>query len=239
MLRRWNWPLFCVESIYCQRCVQLAIWYCDVWNRSVATCQTCAHSFVAVCCRVLPRVAVCYSVLQCAALCCSVLHCVAVRCSVLQCVAVRCSVFQCVAACRMPAHSFVGIQILALSHERMMPLLHTCDVTPSYVRHASFICEMWLIHTWGMIYSLVRHASFIRVTCLIHMCVMTPSYVWHMWDTNHSYVWHDSFICITWLIRTCGWTVHMFCIILFSVNISETPHLRLLSHMATLWQVQI
>jgi len=161
---------------------------------------------------------------------------------VLHCVALRCSVLQCVAACRMSAHSFVGIQILALSHERIMPLLHTCDVTPSYVRHASFICEMWLIHTWGMIHSHVRHASFIRVTCLIHMCAMTPSYVWHdssicetriihICDMTHLNVWHDSFervvdpfICVIKLI--------------FTWNISETPHPRLRSHMATLWQVQ-
>ena len=73
------------------------------------------HSWVALCCMVLPCVAVCYSVLQCVAVCCSVLQCVAVCCIVvctpiriapmlefvsvwrivLQCVAVHCSLMQC------------------------------------------------------------------------------------------------------------------------------------------------
>ena len=50
----------------------------------------------------------------------------------------------------------------------MTRLIHTCEITHSYMRHDSFICVTWLIH--------------MCVTLLIHICDMT-----------HSYVWHDSF----------------------------------------------
>jgi len=108
-------------------------------------------------------------------------------------------------------------------------LIHTCDMTRSYVWQDSFVCVTCLIHTCDMARSYVWHDSFIRVTWLIHMCDMSHSYVWydsftcvtwlihmcdmtHMCDTTHSYVWHDSyvrhdpFICVTRLIHMCDMT---------------------------------
>ena len=67
--------------------------------------------------------------------------------------------------------------------------IRMCDMTHSYLWHASFICVTWLIHISDMPHSYVWHDSFISLTCLIHMCDMT-----------HSYLWHASFICVTWLI---------------------------------------
>ena len=89
-------------------------------------------------------------------------------------------------------------------------LIHTCDMTHSYVWHDSFICVTWLIHTCDMTHSYVWHDSFICVTWLIHMCGRTHSYVWHDWficvaglihmcDMTHSYVRHDSSI-LFWAI---------------------------------------
>ena len=81
-------------------------------------------------------------------------------------------------------------------------LVHMWDMTRSYVRRDSFICEPWLVHTWDMTRPYVRHVSLIRETWLTHMQDMTRSYVRHdahTWDMTRSYVRHDSFICATWL----------------------------------------
>ena len=66
-------------------------------------------------------------------------------------------------------------------------LIHVCDMTHSYVWHASFICVTWLIYMRDM---------------LIHMCDMPHSYVWHA----HSYMWRDSFLCVACLIYVCDMT---------------------------------
>jgi len=66
--------------------------------------------------------------------------------------------------------------------------------------HDLFICVIWLIHTCDMTHSYVWYDSFIRVTWLIHMCDMTRSHEQQIhygtWlirecDTTHSYVLHD------------------------------------------------
>ena len=97
-------------------------------------------------------------------------------------------------------------------------LIHTCNMTYSYVWHDAFI------HVTGT-HSHVRHDSFICVTGLAHMCDMTHSYAWQdlhfghatlknvafstiQTGVTHSYVWHVSFIRVTWLIHTCDMT-HM------------------------------
>jgi len=97
-------------------------------------------------------------------------------------------------------------------------LLHSCDMTNSYVWHASFrphvrqdlsICviscrdvthsDMWY-DTFRVWYgTFPENVLFIWVTRLIHMSDMT-----------YSYEWHDLFIWVTWLMCTCdmtGWYV--------------------------------
>jgi len=92
-------------------------------------------------------------------------------------------------------------------------LIHTCNMTQSYVRHDlymyvynldaytyhpawqdSFIRATWLIHMRDMTYMCVQHKSQCLhpppcVTRLIHTC-----------DVTHSCVWHDPFTCVTWSI---------------------------------------
>jgi len=95
---------------------------------------------------------------------------------------------------------------------------HMCEMTPSCVWHASFICVTWLLHMCDMTHSYVWHDSCVRVTCLIHKCVMSHWYVWYdsficvtwLLHMTHSYVWHDSFMCVTWLIHTCDMTPYTY-----------------------------
>jgi len=66
-----------------------------------------------------------------------------------------------------------------------------------------FVCVTWLIHTCDVTHSYVWRDSlracrytawdFICVTLLSHMCDMT-------------HVWYDSFTLVTWLIYLCGMT---------------------------------
>jgi len=83
--------------------------------------------------------------------------------------------------------------------------------------HDSSICVTWLIHTYEITHSYVWHDSFMYVymcdknltqSCLQHWhYVMIPSHCrQQQWrsarnDMTHSYVWHDSFVCVTWLIH--------------------------------------
>ena len=93
---------------------------------------------------------------------------------------------------------------------RVTWLIHTCDMTRSYV--------MLLIHTCDMTHSYVWRDSFIRVIWLIHTCDMTHSYVWHdsfipAPDSISvlSLLVRDSFICVPWHIHIFGttWCIHM------------------------------
>jgi len=47
------------------------------------------------------------------------------------------------------------------------------------VWHDSFICVTWLVHTCDMTRSYMWHDSTIHVTWLVHVCNMTPSCVWN------------------------------------------------------------
>jgi len=112
-------------------------------------------------------------------------------------------------------------------------LIHTCDMTNSYVWHNSCIHMTWVMYTCDMTHANVWHDSFIRVTCLIHMCDMTHPYVsWlmHMCYMTHLYVWHDSFkcmeqlischvfICVTWLI-----SCHVFTCVTWLIQMLASP----------------
>jgi len=85
------------------------------------------------------------------------------------------------------------------------------------------LCVTWLIHTCDMTHSYVWHDSFLRVTWLIHTCDMIHSHVWHdapiKIDNNTQITlreeagcevaqypqqtWHDAHICVPWLIHMC------------------------------------
>ena len=74
-----------------------------------------------------------------------------------------------------------------------------CDITLNLsavalvkrgVCHDLFVCETWLIHIWVMTHSHLSHDSFVCETWLIRM-----------WDMTHSHLSHDSFVCGTWLIH--------------------------------------
>jgi len=68
------------------------------------------------------------------------------------------------------------------------------DMTHSYARNDSFICETWLIH--------IRHVT------QIHVCDMMHTYVWH---DSYSNVWRDPFIFTTWLMHVCELTRFHMC----------------------------
>jgi len=93
----------------------------------------------------------------------------------------------------------------------LIHLIHTCDMTISYVWHAPSCVEHVSFnphpHCACPVSQKKIKVSLTRVTWLIHMCDMTHSYVWH--DSffpitgrrrHYAYVWHDSFTCVTWLI---------------------------------------
>jgi len=87
-----------------------------------------------------------------------------------------------------------------------------CDMTHSYVRRDSFLCQTRLLHMWDMTYSFGWHGSCaalsppiqtaLKSVCL-HMCV---TWCTHMCDMTHSYVWHDSSLCVTRLMHMCDMT---------------------------------
>jgi len=61
--------------------------------------------------------------------------------------------------------------VTCLAHKCVIQLIHTREITHSYVWHDSFICATWLIHMCDVTHSSVWHDSFIRVTWLIHLQV--------------------------------------------------------------------
>jgi len=67
-----------------------------------------------------------------------------------------------------------------MTHPYVTWLIHTCDMTHSYVWHGAFICETWRIHMCDMPYLYMWHDSFICVTWLIRMCDMTSCLHLHM-----------------------------------------------------------
>jgi len=120
---------------------------------------------------------------------------------------------------------------LNLSCIRVTWLIHTCDMTHSYVWHDSFIRVTWLIRTCDMTHSYVWHDSFVHVTWLIRTCDMTYSHVWHdlfigcggsrgarfesgatpwifcsaPWAQRHSPIWYKS-VCMYVYMYVCIYT---------------------------------
>jgi len=118
----------------------------------------------------------------------------------------------------------------------------------------------WLVHTCDMTRSYVWHDSFISVTWLFHRCDMTHSVIalaiWNAYgadftcDMTRSYVWHDSFIRVTWLVHTCGmthsvislamkcvwsWLYDSFCTFISSIRIFECIWSWLLKRCTYVW----
>jgi len=80
-------------------------------------------------------------------------------------------------------------------------LMHTWDMTDSYMRHEShesLLYEMWLIHTCDVAYSSARPIS---NTISWHNSCIRETWLIHIWDMNHYYTRRDSFIHVTWLIH--------------------------------------
>jgi len=113
------------------------------------------------------------------------------------------------------------------SSMRVTSQFHVCDMTHSYVWHDSCICMKWLIHVW--------HDSFIYVTWLIHACDMTHSSMfdmthWFMSHITHLYMGHDSLTCVAWLIQTwdivhsCVWHDSFMCVtrLIHSCNMTQS-----------------
>jgi len=77
-------------------------------------------------------------------------------------------------------------------------------VTHLYVWHDSNMCMTWLIHTCDMTHSYVFDWPILSVPSVwgakeVNAHVDQDSFI----CVAHSYVWHDSNIYITWLIHTC------------------------------------
>jgi len=72
-------------------------------------------------------------------------------------------------------------------------LIRMRNMTHSYVRHDSFVCETWLIRMWDMTHSCLLH----------HRCVAGLSSCALCVHITHSHVQHGAFICAVWLI--CMW----------------------------------
>ena len=133
---------------------------------------------------------------------------------------------------RWSMYNSMVFQDHGLSGSLLSPPPVSCDMTHSYVRHASLLCAVELIHmcdmthlyVWhdvaqsshtlcDMSHSYVRHDWFTCVTRFVYMWDTVDSYVRHdsfvcvTWlitcDTNHSYVWHDAFMSVTWLRYMC------------------------------------
>jgi len=65
---------------------------------------------------------------------------------------------------------------------RVTRLIHTCNMTPSYVWHASFICVTWFIHMYDVTYSYVWYDSFI---CDIPL---PPLHLAHVYTHTHIHI---------------------------------------------------
>ena len=75
-------------------------------------------------------------------------------------------------------------------HMFVIWLIHTLDVTHSYVQYDAFVCATWLVVWW---YASLRGRREI-------LSIFRSS------NVTHTYVWCDSFVRGAWLIRTCDMT---------------------------------
>jgi len=100
-----------------------------------------------------------------------------------------------------------------------------CDLTHTYVWHASYICVTWLIHMCDLTHSYVWPDSFICVTCLMYLMMLLLAHfdVLHdedkllcfkrlirLCDITHTFMWHDSYsyTCTWW---RCCWPILTCC----------------------------
>jgi len=124
-------------------------------------------------------------------------------------------------------HKHIWIAYVLILLIRVIWLIHTCEVTHSYVWNDSFMHVTWLIHVCDMTHAYfelgsanqrchdVKHSH--HMTWLIHTSDMTHSYVWkdsfilgsanerfnyidmtHWHDMTHPYVRQNSIIPQTW-----------------------------------------
>ena len=128
-------------------------------------------------------------------------------------------------------HGTLAYNDVRLPHETW--LIYVWDMTHSYVRHDSFMCETWLIYMWDMAPSYVRHDSFIwerHGSFIWEMCILQTSsdvschtsmsratYEWvmsQMYESCHtsmSHITHEWCVCETWLTHTSCSTNRSIC----------------------------
>ena len=118
-------------------------------------------------------------------------------------------------ACICVTHdSFICVthdSFICVTHDSFICVTHDSFIC---VTHDSFICVACLIHTCDMTLSYVWHDSFIRVTWLITTASVTcrmhmfDTWLIHMCDVTYLYVL-NSFICVTWRMHMCDtWLIH-------------------------------
>ena len=88
-----------------------------------------------------------------------------------------------------------------MTHACIWPI-RICDISHSYMCHASFICATWLIQT-GRCTSVCHQGTWVWMRYGIHSCV----WVWIIWHTSvhhrctyiiesYTKMWHDSCIVV-------------------------------------------
>jgi len=131
---------------------------------------------------------------------------------------------------------YVNICVYVYSHDPsifMTWLTRRCNLTHSYVRHDSFVCDMISLYLWYDAFVCVTwricvcdmthpcvvwliHVSFVCGTCRIHIVGrdarvcgtwrIRTSDVTHSYVGRESYVWSGAFVRVTWRIRMCDTT---------------------------------
>jgi len=115
----------------------------------------------------------------------------------------RCSYITCTHIyCHMTRNIVVDMNDVAISHVHTSTVtwhMDMCEMIPSHLRHAYFICTTQLIHIYRMTHSYV---SLICISGKKNLSVWRVSYIYnpwlvHSWDMAHSHVWGESFTCVT------------------------------------------
>jgi len=81
--------------------------------------------------------------------------------------------------CRVPLSLFARAPFHTYTHVYTPNTPANFAHTRAYTPKLPFINVTWLLHTCDMTLSYMWHDSFIHVTWLLHTCDMTPSYMWH------------------------------------------------------------
>ena len=116
-------------------------------------------------------------------------------------------------------HSYAWLDSCALLCVTWPLHVDMCDVTNAcwhagHQRHDSFIHETWLIHTRDMTHSYMRHDSFISYKCVIciHMCIYIYIYKYayiHIYIYVYVYIYICTYIYI--YIHVCIYIyIHMY-----------------------------